>query len=175
MKSIMKIFSVLEKTIKNISVTGGYLLTALMLMIDTDVVMRLFGKSITGSVEIVAMSVPVLIFFGVGYTSLMEMHIRVDIIKRWPHMDRVTNLLCIAVTGSVGYYCVRQTFQTMQLSLRSTTLHIPRWPIVLITAIGMFIVVVAMIINEIKAYMRIFQKHGIGTVSVPGIDDLADQ
>lgn len=157
MKITMKIIGAIEKFVHAVSIFDGILILALMLMITVDIVMRMFGSSVTGSVEIATMIVPVIVFFGVGYTALKEMHIRVDIFKRWPHMDRVTNLICIAGIAAIGFYCVRQTVQIYSIGTSSTILRIPRWPFVMTTAFGMFMVTIAMILNEVKAYIKIFQ------------------
>ena len=159
MKTTMKIIKAIEKFVHAVSILDGFLIIALMLMITVDIILRILGSSITGSVEIATMIVPILVFFGVGYTALQEMHIRVDIFKRWPHMDRITNLLCIAVIAAIGYYCVLQAIQVHSIATSSTILRIPRWPFVLTTAFGMFMVTLAMVLNEIKAYIKIFQKH----------------
>jgi TRAP-type C4-dicarboxylate transport system permease small subunit len=155
MKILRIIAAGIEKFIKAVSILDGFLIIALMIVIGVDIVMRIFGKSITGSVEIATACVPVIVFLGAGYTALQEMHIRVDIIKRWPHMDRVTNLICIAVIGVLGYYCGVQALQVKALAASSTVLHIPRWPLVMLTSFGMIMVAVAMILNEIKAYINI--------------------
>ena len=159
MKISMKIIRAIEKFVSAVSILDGFLIIALMLMIAVDIAMRMLGSSITGSVEIATMIVPVIVFFGVGYTALQEMHIRVDIFKRWPHMDRVTNLMCIAAVAVIGVCCVRQAIQVHNIATSSTILRIPRWPFVLTTSFGMFMVALAMILNEIKAYIKIFQKH----------------
>jgi len=159
MKITMKIIRAIEKFIHAVSIFDGFLIIALMLMIAVDIVLRMLGSSVTGSVEIATMIVPILVFLGVGYTALKEMHIRVDIFRRWPHMDRVTNLMCIVIIAAIGVYCVRQAMQIYSIGTASTILRIPRWPFVMTTAFGMFMVSIAMILNEIKAYILIFQKH----------------
>jgi TRAP-type C4-dicarboxylate transport system permease small subunit len=161
MKITKAVMRAIESFIKAVSILDGFLIVALVLIIAVDIVMRIMGKSINGSVEIVAASVPIIVFLGAGYTALQEMHIRVDIVKRWPHMDRITNLLCIVFIAVIGYYCVIQAFQTKALAASSTILHIPRWPLVLTTGFGMFMVALAMVLNEVRAYINIFlnRKH----------------
>ena len=159
MKTAMNIMGVIEKFIALLSTISGYIILGLMLMISVDVVLRILGTSILGSVEIVAMSVPVIVFLGAGYTALNEMHIRVDIIKRWPHMDRFFNLLCIAAIGIIGWYGWGYGLQAKALGIATNIAKIPRWPVMVITSFGMFIIAVAMTLNEIKAYMNIYKAH----------------
>lgn len=151
----MKVLRVIEKFIRAVSILDGFIVVALMLMINADIILRALGKSITGGVEIATIVVPVIVFLGVGYTALKEMHIRVDIFKGWPYMDRVTNFLCIVTLAVIGYFCLVQGFQVKSLGTASTVLRIPRWPVVMVTAFGMFMVTLAMILNEIKAYSRL--------------------
>ena len=158
MKITMKIFAAIEKFVKAASILAGFITFGLMLMICIDIVLRLLGKSIIGSVEIVAACVPVIVFMGSAYASLTEMHIRVDIIKRWPHIDRVGNLLCVGAIAISGWYGVTQAMQTRSLGVATTILKMQRWPIMLVTALGMLLVAVAMILNEVKAYIGIYRK-----------------
>ena len=159
MKTTMKIVAAIEKFIKLASILAGVITLGLMIMICIDIILRFLGTSIIGSVEIVAMSVPIIVFMGSAYTALTEMHIRVDIFKRWPHMDRVGNLFCIAAIGVSGWYCILQALQTRTLGVATTILKMQRWPAMLVTALGMLLVAVAMILNEIKAYIAIYQKR----------------
>ena len=158
MKKTNKVFVAIEMFIKAAGILSGLITIGLTLMICIDIVMRVFGTSIIGSVEIISMCVPIIVFMGAGYTALNEMHIRVDVIKRWPHMDRVMNLLCIAAIVISGWYGIEHALQTRSIGITTNILRMQRWPTMLITAIGMLIVAVAMILNEIKAYMRIYQK-----------------
>ena len=159
MKITMKIIGAIEKFIKAASILAGLITIGLMIMICVDIIFRLLGSSIVGSVEIVAMSVPVIVFMGTAYTALTEMNIRVDIIKFWPLMDRVGNLLCIGAIGVSGWYCLMQALQTREIGVATTILKMQRWPVMLVTALGMLLVAVAMILNEVKAYIKIHQKR----------------
>jgi TRAP-type C4-dicarboxylate transport system permease small subunit len=166
----MKIMKAIEKFIKAVSIFDGYLIIAMMLMIGIDIVLRLFGGGIKGSVEIVTACVPVIVFLGVGYTALQEMHIRVDVVK-WHHLDRLMNLICIVALAIVGYYAVLQSLQVKALGTSSTLLSIPRWPIVMVTAFGMFLVAIALILNEIKAYIELFSKKKSSEETAPAESD----
>ena len=156
MKTAMTVMGVIEKFIALLSTISGCIIMGLMLMIGVDVVMRIFGSSILGSVEIVAMSVPIIVFLGAGYTALTEMHIRVDIIKAWPHMDRFFNLVCIAAIAILAWNGMGLGLQAKALGVATNIAKIPRWPAMVVTSFGMFIIALAMILNEIKAYFNIY-------------------
>jgi len=159
MRIAMSIMGVIEKFIALLSTIAAFITIGLMVMISIDVILRVLGTSILGSVEIVAMSVPAIVFLAAGYTALTEMHIRVDIIKRWPHMDRFFNILCIAAIGIIAWYGWGYGIQAKALGISTNIAKIPRWPIMLVTAFGMYIIAIAMVLNEIKAYMRIYRAH----------------
>ena len=157
MKTVMNVIRAVEKFILLLNTISGLIILGLMVLIGIDVVMRILGSSVKGSVEIVAMSVPIIVFLGAGYTALTEMHIRVDMVKRWPQMDRITNLLCIAAIGVMAWYGLEYGLQAKALGIATNIAKIPRWPAMVTTSFGMFIIALAMVLNEIKAYIGIYR------------------
>ena len=84
----MKIIKVLEKILSVISIIGGIVLISLMLLVVADILLRQMGVPLSGSTEIVVSLLVMIVFFGVGYCALQEMHIRVDIITACPNLYR---------------------------------------------------------------------------------------
>ena len=165
----MKIIKAIEKFIQFFGTLSGYVIIGMMLLIGVDIVMRLMGKGINGSVEIVTSCVPVIVFLGVGYTALQEMHIRVDVVK-WHHIDRLMNLICIVALIIFGYYTVLAALQAKALGTSSTLLSIPRWPLVMTTAFGMFMVSLALILNEIRHYGELIASRKHKNAAPPEIE-----
>jgi len=155
----MKIIRGIEKFFDVVSVINGIIIVALVVMVCIDVVMRSMGSGITGSVEITISSVPVVGALSIGFCMMKEQHIRVDVIRIWPHMDRVTNILCIVFILIIAYYSLDYMSQVQMLGTSSQILRIPRWPLLVITSFGLFSTVLALIVNEIKAYMKILNKR----------------
>ena len=153
----MKVINAIEKFISIVSVISGYIIAALAIMICVDIIMRAMGSGIKGSLEITIASVPFIAFLCVGYTMLKEMHIRVDILKRWPVLDRITNTICIVFFLVLGYYCGEYMLQQFDMGTATTVLHIPRWPIILVTSFGMYLMGVSLILIEIKTYKRLLE------------------
>lgn len=153
----MKIVNGLGKFITAIAIADAVILIAMMILIGVDIVWRLLGGGVKGGVEIVTMTVPLIVFLGVGYTMLHEMHVRVDVFKvAW--FDRVCNVICIAFMILIACMTWSLAFQTKGLGTSSTILHIPRWPFVLVTSIGFFLVALALVLNEAKHYIEKHQR-----------------
>lgn len=160
----MKVMHGIEKFIGAVGVVAGVIIAALASMICVDIVMRYFFlSSITGNVEIIISSVPVIAFLSVGYTMLKEMHIRVDVVKKWPILDRVMNTVCVVFLLIIGYYIAVYAMGVKDIGTVTALLKIPRWPLVLVTSFGMFMVALALIVNEIKRYIQFFadRKKGV--------------
>lgn len=152
----MKIIKIIEKIISIMSIIGGVIIVIMMLLVCSDILLRQIGRPISGSTEIVISLLVLIVFFGIGYCALQEMHIRVDIIKAFPHLDRFTNFICIAVCIFIGIQCFNTGITAYTMQISSNLLKIPRYPFVLVSSFGMFFVAIAMILNELKAYIKIF-------------------
>jgi TRAP-type C4-dicarboxylate transport system permease small subunit len=76
MKVLAEVFSRISIYMDNV---GGIILISMMLLTVTDVILRLFGRPITGTYELVALAGAMVIGFAVPQTSRENGHIAVDI------------------------------------------------------------------------------------------------
>jgi TRAP-type C4-dicarboxylate transport system permease small subunit len=87
---------------------SGVIMIFLMCFTTCDIFARLFNHPILGSTEVTVVGVAALVFLGFGYCALQEGHIRVDIFKGWPWMDRVTNTIAAVALLVMSYHCFVQ-------------------------------------------------------------------
>ncbi|MEE2746193.1 MAG: TRAP transporter small permease [Pseudomonadota bacterium] len=121
---------------------AGAVLAFMMLLTFFDVIGRsLFNSPIIGSVEILTLAMGLLIYLGVGQTTLQGNHIRVDVLTRLLPKE-IQNVLdvfvqilglviAILIFWRLGVLAIEQTVEL------STTqnLGLPKWLIAILMAI----------------------------------------
>jgi TRAP-type C4-dicarboxylate transport system permease small subunit len=116
-----------------------------MLLTIADVVLRLSGRPIVGTYELVAMSGAVAIGASLPLTSWMRGHIYVDaLLTRLPPPARaalniVTRAMVLALFSVVGWNLVKYAIDLAKSGEVSPTLRLPFWPIVLGVSAGCFV------------------------------------
>jgi TRAP-type C4-dicarboxylate transport system permease small subunit len=124
---------------------GGVALVFLMLLTMADVILRLFGRPIVGTYELVAMSGAVAIGASLPLTSWMRGHIYVDtFVTRLPRVAQaalniLTRAAVIALFAVIGWNLVKYAMDLARSGEVSPTLRLPFWPIVLGVAAGCFV------------------------------------
>jgi TRAP-type C4-dicarboxylate transport system permease small subunit len=138
---------------------GGAALVFLMMLTMADVVLRLFGRPIVGTYELVAMSAAVAIGAALPMTSWMRGHIYVDaFLTRLPRPARaafnlVTRAMVFVLFGVIGWNLVKYAIDLARSGEVSPTLRLPFWPIVLGVAAGCFVQCVV-VVGEVARILR---------------------
>jgi TRAP-type C4-dicarboxylate transport system permease small subunit len=88
-----------------VAIIGGVFLLGLMFFICADVFMRaVFNSPFPGSVEICALGVVYVIYFGFAYALTRGAHVRVTlIIERFPHRFRQVSMIIAYSIGSLFF------------------------------------------------------------------------
>jgi TRAP-type C4-dicarboxylate transport system permease small subunit len=93
---LRRALDVLGKVLSVLNALGGACIVLSMLFVFVDVILRRFFTSpILGDIEVVQILAAVIVYFGFGYNAFFDGHIKVDLIKRWPAMDYVTDAISI--------------------------------------------------------------------------------
>ena len=135
-------------------------LGAMMLLTVCDVLLRFFfGKPIIGSTEISCSMMVCVVFFGIAWCALKGDHIKVDIIsnivsrRKLVVLDGIDDIVTMVLALLVATQCFNQAMFARKMELKSLMLEIPRYPFILVAALGFFLLFIAMIIllyNTIK-------------------------
>ena len=131
-------------------------LILIMLLTCADVVMRLFGRPIPGTYELVGYFGSVIISFGIAQTAIERSHIAVNLlVDRLP--QRVQNLIggvgniaaafLFGVLAWQSQVYARDLLETGDVSL---TLAIPTWPFVLGVATGSGLLSLVLLLDALK-------------------------
>lgn len=170
MKTIHKILMGIANFL---SACSTLIITAMMLLIVVDVVMRaFFNMPITGSVEITQMLMAGTIL-GFAKSCLGNDNLKVDVVME--HMPRtvqyvvdvVTSILCIGICGLLCWRTVANGLYSLEKGLSYLTLpQVPKWPFILLLAVGFaggiagFILRIKKLSDEHKADSGVTEEGG---------------
>ena len=121
---------------------AGTVLVFMMALTFFDVVGRsIFNSPIIGSVEILTLAMGLLIYLGIGQTTIKGNHVRVDVLTRllpkkiYLYLDAMVNILGLILSILVFWrLCVLAIEQTLELNT-TQNLGLPVWLIAILMAI----------------------------------------
>jgi len=146
------------KISKFLHAVSGVALVWMMLLTVTDVVLRAFGRPITGAYELVAFSGAVVIGFGLPYTSWMRGHVYMEfLIERIPKQNRNIANIFTRLIGIILFAVAGCNLLIVGMDLRDTgevspTLNFPFYPIAYGVGICCFVLCLMLLCDIIKIY-----------------------
>lgn len=126
-----------------LSACSTLVITAMMLLIVVDVIMRaFFNMPIKGSVEITQMLMAGTIL-GFAKSCLGNDNLKVDVVmENMPRtvqyvVDVITSIICIGIAGLLCWRTIENGLYSMEKGLSYLTLpNVPKWPFILLLAVG---------------------------------------
>lgn len=137
---------------------AGVVLFFMMMLTVVDVVMRIFGKPILGTYELVAVAGAIVVGFAVPQTSLGRGHVYVDfLIENRSDAIKNTVFICTRILGIclfalLSFYLFKKGIHLYRSGEVSLTLHIPYYPAAYGLAFCFFIECFALIADILKIY-----------------------
>ena len=141
---------------ENTAVIGGIGLVAIMGVTIVDVLMRRFGSTVTGSVELVSYLICVVVFMGFGKCTFLDSFTKVEIFdfrKAELAVKVIMHVIHTVMCAIAGYYCIVQSTVIRSMGTASLMLSIPRWPFVFLSGIGFFLVAASVPLSIYKNHM----------------------
>lgn len=124
---------------------SGVILSFMMLVTLSDIILRLFGKPIVGSVEIITFSGAVVVGFAIPYTSWKRSHVYVDFLteKLSPRSKKIMAVLTKSA-GILIFLFMSYNFIIYGLDLKRTgevspSFKLPFYPIPFGLAVASFL------------------------------------
>lgn len=145
----------------------GAVFLALMVLITTvDVIGRyIFNTPLRGSLEMIEFLMVGIGAFGLGWATLKNVHISVDILvqnfKQGLQIcfDIATLIMCLVIFGIISWQSVAEAFNSMLVYEDvSEILKIPVYPFYFILAFGFITLGIAIIFNIIILIGKLVQK-----------------
>jgi TRAP-type C4-dicarboxylate transport system permease small subunit len=124
-----------ERLSKWMNVISGIAITFILLITCSDVVLRMFGKPIVGTFEMVGLAGAVVIGFGIPFTSWTRGHIFVDfMVQKFSKgtakvINIITRLMGIAIFTLIGWNLFIFAYELFKSGEVSLTRQLPFYPI----------------------------------------------
>lgn len=135
----------------------------MMLLSTADVVLRLFGRPIPGTYELVGFLGTVVVAFALAFTSMEKGHIAVELlVERLPQrtqlaIDALGNLLGALLFGLIAHQAVIYALDIRKSGEVSLTLQLPPYPFIFGIAAGCALLCLLLIADFIKSLLRTIQ------------------
>ncbi len=148
--------NIVLKLAKSMDVLSGLVLTFMMLITVTDVVLRVSGRPITGTYELVFLSGAVVIACAIPRTSWEGGHVNVDFVIMGFSMavrkvvTIITRLFGIAFFFLLGWNLFALGTQLYSKEEVSLTLHVPIYPVAYILGISAFVECLVLVSDMLK-------------------------
>jgi TRAP-type C4-dicarboxylate transport system permease small subunit len=131
-------------------------LTLLMLLTIADVVLRILGRPIVGTYELVALGGAIAIGLSLPLTSWVRGHIYVDsFVARLPRLPRAilniaTRLLVLALFLVIGWNMLRYALDLRSAGEVTPTLRVPFFPVALGVGLSCLVQCLVMVADIMK-------------------------
>lgn len=152
----------LARTGKGFNILACAAVVAMMILSTADVVLRLFGKAIPGTYELVGFLGTVVVSFALAFTSLEKGHIAVEIlVEKLPPRARLAieafgNLAGTLLFGVLAYQAVLYALDIQKSGEVSLTLQLPPYPFIFGIAAGCALLSLLLVAECIKSLQRTF-------------------
>jgi TRAP-type C4-dicarboxylate transport system permease small subunit len=129
------VFAFVESLSTLMQIVAGTALTFIMLLTGTDVTLRLFGRPIIGTYEMVSLGGALVLGFALPMTSWLRGHIFVDFLyvkcprKVQQAMNVATRIICIAVYLMIGWNLLLMGMELYASGEVTITRHLPFYPV----------------------------------------------
>ncbi len=137
---IEKLSSTSERVTLWLALAGALALTIMMLLTFFDVIGRAFNHPIVGTVEVTELLMGLLIFLGVGLTTFLRGHIRVDIFITYlsPRARAVLDTVTMAISTFFAALMCWQLWlkaaDTVAMGDVTQIWAVPIWPVAYVMA-----------------------------------------
>jgi TRAP-type C4-dicarboxylate transport system permease small subunit len=127
--------NVVLRSSKFLNIVGGITLVLMMLLTVTDVVLRFFGKPITGTYELMGFFGALVIGFALAQTTLDEAHVAMDIVtQKLPPRNRdvllvSTKVVSLALFALISWSLFLKGHDLYKAREVSLTLRVPYYPV----------------------------------------------
>lgn len=132
----------------------------MMLLSVADVILRLLGKPIPGTYELVGFLGTIVVSFALAFTSMEKGHIAVEIlVEKLPQraqlaIEAFCNLIGALLFGVIAWQAVLYALDIKKSGEVSLTLQMPAYPFILGIAIGCALLCLLLIADFIKSLQR---------------------
>jgi TRAP-type C4-dicarboxylate transport system permease small subunit len=157
---LRRIAKVINRVSAGLNGVSAAAVVFIMLLTCADVVMRLFGRPIPGTYELVGYFGAVIVAFALAWTSVERGHISVELlVDRLPAKPRAFiegtgSFTAAALFGVLAWQSQVYAMDLIESGEVSLTLGIPTWPFVLGLTAGCGMLAVVLLLDAIRQLKR---------------------
>jgi len=150
-KSTNLFFTMVDRINEAMAWIAGSAVVLLMLLIVFNAIKRTFSNPFAGTVEVATWLGAISGIFALGYAQLHKSHVFIDLlITKFPPIISRSIHTCVNIVSLVfftiaGWLVLQHGLNLMGNGIVSETLRIPFYPIVLLSSLGFFGLVLAII------------------------------
>jgi TRAP-type C4-dicarboxylate transport system permease small subunit len=151
-----KFLSTTLKISKVTNCAGEVILVLMMLLTVIDVILRYFGRPITGTFELTSFAGALVVGLAIAQTSLDKGHVNVDMLSQYLHPRQMDVLLIFTKLVGTGIFALlawalflkgNDLYSTKEVSL---TLHVPYYPIAYGLSLGCLVECLVLLSDILK-------------------------
>ncbi len=141
---------------RGLAAVAGAALALIMLLTVADVVLRIFGRPIVGTYELVGVGGAVAIGLSLPLTSWVRGHIYVDsFVEKLPRVPRivlgmVTRLMVLGLFAVIGWNLLRYALTLRAAGEVTPTLRVPFYPVVIGVAVACCVECLVMVADIVR-------------------------
>lgn len=145
---------------------GALALTIMMLLTFFDVIGRAFNHPIVGTVEVTELLMGSLIFLGLGWTTFLRGHIRVDIVINYlpprakASLEMVTTIICIVFAVLLCWQLWLKAADTVEMGDVTQIWALPFWSVAYVMAICSITLVTGLVLNFFRSLAMAISGEG---------------
>ena len=150
----------LARTGRGFNLLACAAVVAMMLLSTADVVLRIFGRPIPGTYELVGFLGALVVSFALAFTSMEKGHIAVEIlVEKLPlryrlAIDAFCNLAGAFLFSMIGYQAFIYALDIKNSGEVSPTLHIPAYPFIFGISLGCTLLCLLLAADFVKSLRR---------------------
>jgi len=136
---------------------GSVGLALMMFLTLFDVIGRAFNHPIAGSVEVTELIMGIMIYLGVGYTTFLRRHIRVDILiinfrpRVQAILDFFTGLIGLGITALISWQLFIQANARMVNNETTQIWEVSLWPWAYVMAVASILMVTSLLLHLVTS------------------------
>ncbi|MFN2268819.1 MAG: TRAP transporter small permease [Desulfonatronovibrio sp.] len=163
--------TILEKTIytlsKKTSQIAQFALVLVMLVIVSNILLRIWWKPLPGSYELVEILGAVILSMGIAYCAVTRGHVTVSLlvdklsIKNQAVVDLITSLISFVFIASIAWGIFKYGNMIHTRGLETSTLAIPLHPVYYLVAAGFAMLSLTALLDVIKSFSTLLKKRKI--------------
>ncbi len=152
---------------KGLAFVAGFSLISMMLVTVGEMVFRMFGKPMAGTIEIIGWLAAVTTAFALGYTQIHEGHVSIDLFTRRfaPQSRAMVNMLVYLTSTALFVIVTWHVFShagvLKQTGSLSETMQVIVYPWVYLVSLGCAGLTLALLVDFLKLCGNVFSGRDI--------------